>query len=181
MMMIYLLFIKVNPNANCCPNFNLNSVFAFTVLPLFEISNCRNLIFFLKKKTNHSYYLLFMKVNPNANCCPNFNLNSVLAFTVLPLFEISNCRNLLFKKKKQITPINKLFLFWLQDKNRIVPNLVISFVYDDDICNDFQWVWVFSFSTMFWYVALFYKLQILLMEMWTWGYAGMFVYFTFIM
>ena len=32
-------------------------------------------------------YLLFIKVNPEANVCPNFNLTLMVNFTVLSLFN----------------------------------------------------------------------------------------------
>ena len=35
-------------------------------------------------KRHHVSYI-FIKVNPNANCCPKFNLTLMLNITVLPL------------------------------------------------------------------------------------------------
>ena len=32
-------------------------------------------------------YLLFLKVNPNAKCCPRSNPTSMINFIVLPLFN----------------------------------------------------------------------------------------------
>ena len=52
-------------------------------------------------------HLLFLKVHPNAKCCPRFNLTSLSNFTVLTLFNLikmlfSNAPTFL---KKQIAPI----------------------------------------------------------------------------
>jgi len=77
----YLLFLNVNPNAKCCPTFNLTSMINFTVLPLF------NLIKMLFSNTSKISYLLFFNGNPDAKCCPTFNLTSMINFTVLPQFN----------------------------------------------------------------------------------------------
>ena len=42
----------------------------------------------LFSNTSEISYLLFLKVNPNAKCCPRFNLTSIINFTVLPLFNL---------------------------------------------------------------------------------------------
>jgi len=46
-------------------------------------------IFFIYSINKYITYihLLFIKVNPKANCCPRFNLTLMLNFTVLPLFN----------------------------------------------------------------------------------------------
>jgi len=36
---------------------------------------------------NLFYYLLFIKVNPEAIVCPNFNLTLMVNFTLIPLFN----------------------------------------------------------------------------------------------
>ena len=50
-------------------------------------------VFFTKRGANDEptvklyKYLLFIKVNPEANVCPNFNLILMVNFTLIPLFN----------------------------------------------------------------------------------------------
>ena len=40
-----------------------------------------------KKNNIKNEYLLFIKVNPEANVCPNFNLTLMVNFTLIPLIN----------------------------------------------------------------------------------------------
>ena len=41
----------------------------------------------IKWLKSYQKYLLFIKVNPEANVCPNFNLTLMVDFTLIPLFN----------------------------------------------------------------------------------------------